>query len=232
MLIVTKINLPLVFRVLFSSSHTPLENSPLPSIIPPVIPSITPTEAPEITQAAAALPGVSVAPIPPFSAPPPISPLFRPVGVLAPANSQAIVPSGRSTIIDNSCCSISAAPPNQFPPIDLSTMAPESIIVTLDKTCVKTADLAYYNNLKKVSKVWNFGLQVIDVESRKKHLLCSNCCCFLIVSANRYAIGSWETRKSSTVTLHVSHKHLLWSYEGPFIEVLKIRCRREARTCD
>lgn len=57
----------------------------------------------------------------------------------------------------------------------LSTISPESIVVTHGKTFVKTADLAHFSRLKKHSKVWDHGTQLLEVQSKKKYWLCNHC---------------------------------------------------------
>lgn len=58
--------------------------------------------------------------------------------------------------------------------IELSTISSENIVSTHGKTFVKTADLAYFSRLKKHSKVWDNGTQLIEVQSRKKYWMCNN----------------------------------------------------------
>ena len=62
--------------------------------------------------------------------------------------------------------------------VELSTISPESIISTNGKTFVKTVDLAYFSRLKKYSKVWDHGTQLLEVQSKKKYWLCDNCMFF------------------------------------------------------
>lgn len=59
--------------------------------------------------------------------------------------------------------------------IELSTISPESIVTTHGKTFVKTADLAYFGRLRKHSKVWDHGTQLLEVQRKKKYWLCNNC---------------------------------------------------------
>lgn len=61
---------------------------------------------------------------------------------------------------------------------ELSTISPESIILTHGKTFVKTADLAYFSRLKKQSKVWSHGTQLLEVQSKKKYWLYDYCMFF------------------------------------------------------
>ena len=53
--------------------------------------------------------------------------------------------------------------------VKLSIILPKSIILTHGKTFVKTANLAYFSRLKKYSKVWNYGTQLLEVQSKKKY---------------------------------------------------------------
>lgn len=66
--------------------------------------------------------------------------------------------------------------------IELSTILPESNVTTHGKTFVKTADLAYFSWLKKHSKVWDYGTQLLEVQSKKKYWSCNNCKLFLAVT--------------------------------------------------
>ncbi len=59
--------------------------------------------------------------------------------------------------------------------VKLSTILSESIVTTYGKIFVKTEDLAYFNKIKKYSKVWDHGTQLLEVQSKTKYWLYNYC---------------------------------------------------------
>lgn len=53
--------------------------------------------------------------------------------------------------------------------VELSTISPESFVITYSKTFIKTEDLAYISKIKKHSKVWDHDTQLLEVQSKKKY---------------------------------------------------------------
>lgn len=59
--------------------------------------------------------------------------------------------------------------------LDLTAIPQENYIESHNKKLVKTEGLAYFSKQKKLSKVWDYGIQVLDVQDKKKYFLCRLC---------------------------------------------------------
>lgn len=53
--------------------------------------------------------------------------------------------------------------------IELFNILKDSIVIIYVKTLVKTADFAYFSQLKKHNKVWNHGTKILKMQSKKKY---------------------------------------------------------------
>ncbi len=52
--------------------------------------------------------------------------------------------------------------------VEMSNIAPESRVTTHGKTYIYTKDLSYFANVKKTSKIWEYDLEVLEIDTMKK----------------------------------------------------------------
>lgn len=105
--------------------------------------------------------------------------------------------------------------------IKLLTILPKSIISIYQKIFIKTADLAYFNRLKKHNKIWDHRIQLLKVKSKEKYQLYNNyifilviklyhCLLILILSFEKYANFKKNVYIFLTNTFFNKIKAYLW----------------------